>query len=477
MHPANQDVDRFAALDRQARRFRSRVRHVLAGRGALAGSVAGAWVAGLVLLVARLAGIHGSTAERLLVIPGLAALAAGVAALCAIRRTPPAAATLAALDAANAAGGLVLCSGADGASAWSVPVNRLPDVVWQRPRGATVALVLALLFCLPAALLPARFFAGASPSATQGLESLVGQLADRVAQAESEALLPEPLIAALSNQLARIAESGDAADPARTLEALDHIEEELSKSAAEQAEALAAEQTALQAMLALAEQMAARFETAPPSDSQAQATAEALAQLLAQASLAPALSSNLLATVAGGTNSLLSATLQQLAAQLREAGLGSEAQLKRLAELKLVDASACRGSGSCTNAQACAVALAQLLGGNGPEAEAAASLAALCGVPGSGSISRGRGDAPLTWIDPSSREGVAFKDDALKPSRLPDADPARLEGISAAAPEIADTPALVTPGALVEVGGPPSGGAPQAPILPRHREAVTRFFQ
>ena len=72
---------------------------------------------------------------------------------------------------------------------------------------------------------------------------------------------------------------------------------------------------------------------------------------------------------------------------------------------------------------------------------AAACLAALCNTPGSGVISRGRGDAPLTWTDPSSREGAAFKDEALNPSHLPAADQARMEGLSAAAPEVADTPA------------------------------------
>lgn len=475
MRHGEQEVDRLAEIGRQARRFRNRIRRILAGRGALAGGLAGAWATGLILLAARLAGIHGSTAERLLFIPVLAAPAALAAAALATRRTPSPEATLAALDAASAAGGLVMCSGADGASAWPAAVTRLPAIAWNGSRAAR-GLALALCFCLTTILLPARFFAGSSPSIKQDLDSLAGQLAERVAQAESEALLPEPLVAALSNQLARIAESGDAADPARTLEALDHIEEELSKSAAEQAEALTAEQAALQATLALAEQMASRFDAAPPTGTQAAAAAEALSQLLAQAPFAPALASNLLATVAG-TNGLSAATLQQLAGRLREAGAFGEAQLRRLGELRLVDAEACRGSGSCTNAQACAAALAQLIEGRGPDAEAAACLAALCNTPGAGGPSRGRGDAPLTWTDPSSREGAAFKDETLNPAHMPTADQARLEGLSATAPEVADTPAPATSGALPDTAAPASGGAPQAPILPRHRETVTRFFK
>ena len=470
-----QDANRLVEISRQARCFRDRLRLRLAGRGALTCGAAGAWGAGLLMLAGRLAGQHGSVAERLLflfAIAGIVALAGGALAA---RRSPPLAAILAAIDAANSAGGLVMCAGTDGASAWPVTVNRLPGIVWNASR-ATGGLALAMLFGLTTLLLPARFFAGTTRPATQGLGALVGELAERVSQAESENLLPEPLVAALSNQLERIEAGGDAADPARTLEALDHIEEELSKSADAQAEKLAAEQTALQATLALAEQMASSLDAAPPTDAQANAAAEAFSQLLAQAPLAPALASNLLAVVAG-TNGLTTASLEQLAAQLREAGMCREAQLKRLGELRLVDASACRGGGSCTNAQACAAALTQMIEGSGPDAEAAACLAALCNTPGAGGLSRGRGDAPLTWTDPASREGAGFKDESLTTTRMPAADQARLEGLSAVAPEVADTPAPATSGALLETAAPASGGSPQAPILPRHRETVTRFFK
>ena len=230
-----QDANRLVEISRQARCFRDRLRLRLAGRGALTCGAAGAWGAGLLMLAGRLAGQHGSVAERLLflfAVAGIVALAGGALAA---RRSPPLAAVLAAIDAANSAGGLVMCAGTDGASAWPVAVNRLPGIVWNASR-ATGGLALAMLFGLTTLLLPARFFAGTTRPATQGLGALVEELAERVSQAESENLLPEPLVAALSNQLERIEAGGDAADPARTLEALDHIEEELSKSAAAQAE-------------------------------------------------------------------------------------------------------------------------------------------------------------------------------------------------------------------------------------------------
>jgi hypothetical protein len=467
-----QQRERSDGVRREAKRFRFRLGLLLAGRGALAGAVAGAWGAGLLLLAGRLAGDHGSSAARLLFLLGIIGLSALIAAALATRRAPAASACLAALDAASVAGGLVMCNSMNGAEAWPTAVSRLPAVGWHGRRAAG-SLTLALLFCLPTALLPERFFTGLVPAPSPTVESLVEQVAARVAQAETEALLPEPVIAALSNQLARIGESGDAADPARTLEALDHIAEELSRSSAAQAEALADEQAALQAAMALAEYAGSCFDEFAGSGA-ASAAARALAEYFKQAPLPAALSSNLLAACTGA-NGLNAASLARLASLLREAGASNEARLMRLSELKLVDASACRG-GSCTNGQACAAALARLLEENDPAADAAACLAALCGMPGAGGVSRGRGDAPLTWTDPTTREAVAFKEETLTPASLPAADQTRLEGVSAAAPDVPGHAAATTAGALGETA-PPQGSAPQAPILPRHRETVARFFE
>ena len=416
----------------QAQTFRRRLRLVLAGQGAAAGASLGAWATGLLILAGRLIDVPASPAHRLLFLLGCSGLAACVAGAAATRKTPARAACLAALDASSAAGGRIMCLGMPGADAWPAAVSRLPAVCWRGQR-AWMHLALALVFALPAALLPARFFTGLVPVPAPTVDALVEQIAERVKQAEAEALLPEPVIATLSNQLAQIGQSGDAADPARTLEALDHIEEELSRTAAAQAEALAEEQTALQAAMAFGWQMAERLDALAESGAASEA-AQALAEYFAQAPLPDALSSNLMALCAG-TNGLNAANLARIASLLREAGAWNEARLVRLSGLKFVDASLCR-AGSCTNAQACAAALALLREGNDPAADAAVRLAALCAGPGAGGVSRGRGDAPLTWADPAMREHVAFKEETLTPAGLPAVDQARLEGVSAAAPDV-----------------------------------------
>jgi hypothetical protein len=208
---------------------------------------------------------------------------------------------------------------------------------------------------------------------------------------------------------------------------------------------------------------------------------QALEQFLASANLNSALASNLLATIQQA-GSLSPATLQELAKLMKEAGAMNEGKLMKLSEMQLVElkegeGSEGEGSGSCTNAAACAAALSEMLGKEGQAAEAAACLVAMAAgtTPGSGGVSRGRGDAMLTWTDPSTKENVTFKEEVLRPGRRPDPKQARLEGVSAAAPEVSSTAAAVSSGALATESSA-HGATPQAIILPRHKEAVKRFF-
>ena len=89
----------------------------------------------------------------------------------------------------------------------------------------------------------------------------------------------------------------------------------------------------------------------------------------------------------------------------------------------LIDANkmaACRGGTNACNMQDLMAFLSQNPGN--------ASLAAACLAmqPGKGGITRGPGPAPMTWTDPASEQGVAFKEavlpsaslEALKKSRL-----------------------------------------------------------
>ncbi|NLE41255.1 MAG: hypothetical protein GX615_05435, partial [Lentisphaerae bacterium] len=355
--------------------------------------------------------------------------------------------------------------------------RRIPPVVW-RGNGALGGLAFALAFAVVVAALPSSVFLRRLDPNRLSLDSLVERELATAAMLEEAGLLPEQTATALTNELARLNETGDAQDPARVLEALDHIAGDMKRLAEDEAAAAAEQLAALQAASALTEQLAEALASGDLSEAGSAGASQALADFLSSMPLSESLASNLLSTLASSAGSLTPEMLQQLAEMLKQGGSLSASQLAALSELPLLDPAllkACQGgsrSGGCTNGAACAAALEAMLGEG---AEAAAAALAAAGVPGRGGVSRGRGDAPLTWTDPATRENAAFKEERLVPGSRPDLEQSQLQGVSFSAPETADAAAPVASGVLA-ADGAATGGAAPAVVLPRHREAVKQYF-
>ena len=93
---------------------------------------------------------------------------------------------------------------------------------------------------------------------------------------------------------------------------------------------------------------------------------------------------------------------------------------------------------------------------------------------GNGGINRGPGHAPLLYGNNSSEEGAEFKEQKLGLSTP--LDKAKLAGVTITAPKVTGGEAILGKGALNTAQGG-GGNALSAPVLPRHRGAVKRFFQ
>ncbi|MDH3583433.1 MAG: hypothetical protein OER86_04385, partial [Phycisphaerae bacterium] len=167
--------------------------------------------------------------------------------------------------------------------------------------------------------------------------------------------------------------------------------------------------------------------------------------------------------------------LQKMAAAC-EAGKGELAEgLKRLVDAGLLDPKAlgeCRAAGKCDGK-----GLAKFLAWNGKAGSCAALVAAWCAgnKPGRGGITRGRGDAPLTWKDPSSEQGVKFKEQVLPPSDFSAMKQSQLVGVSVGAPKLAERVEAGSSVALRRAAAA-GGSAAKQTVLPRHRAAVERYF-
>jgi len=96
------------------------------------------------------------------------------------------------------------------------------------------------------------------------------------------------------------------------------------------------------------------------------------------------------------------------------------------------------------------------------------------GAAGSGGISRGRGDADLTWGDKSTLENTKFKESVLPPGML-DKPRDEVVGITIAAPETdvaGSAPRSAARAATAASGDETWKGT----VRPRHRSVVKRYF-
>jgi hypothetical protein len=93
----------------------------------------------------------------------------------------------------------------------------------------------------------------------------------------------------------------------------------------------------------------------------------------------------------------------------------------------------------------------------------------------SGGISRGRGDAAMTWTDGTSEKDAGFKEQMLDSEQPADKDGSSVLMVTKTAPKAETKTAAVRRGGL-KVGERGHAEAEGQVILPRHRAAVREYF-
>ena len=436
-------------------------------RGAVRWATAWFFLWGVVILAARFAG----AGEADWLVPGLlgAIPLAAIAAALEWQRQPAFTALRAEYDRLNACGGVMMSEEAGDMSAWRSRIHgpTPPRLKW-RSAPSLGSFGLAASFVAVALLLPERL-----TLATENGRLEVGQLVEEL-QAEVEALEEEQILEEnkaneLQEQLARLGEQSSGLDPNRTWEALDHIKEgnaDLGRQAAEEA---LAKLTALNQSEALATALQAATE-AGLGEATATRAAQDLAAMLKAAKLEEGLidielPADLLSDLDGLDRESMEKLLRSI--QFNKNRLG---QLTgKLAKLRLIDAkllAACKKAGECPNVDALTAFLCE----SGGECDSFSSLAAsYC----RGGINRGRGDAPMTWTDPSAEAGAKFQEEVLPPSAQ--WSDAQLVGVTRSAPDLSGDDLIVEHGALA--GARAHGGSAHSQtVLPRHQTTVRRFF-
>ena len=451
------------------REFASRIAFLLVFRTALRCATVWLLAVGVAVLVARVTGL---VASHWLIggLVGLVPVIAG-AAWMEWQRRPQLATVRAAMDRHNQAGGLLMAAAQADVSAWqSASKPALPALRWNSGRPMTL-FAAAALFLGASMLMPERFIVGAAQRPLD-VGKLVTELTEQVTALEEEKILPEDKALELKKELARLGKDSAAKDPAKTWESLDHLKQSNSDLAKQAAEEAIQKTDAMKQ----AETLAAALGLLPDSASSLMERAmQDMASLLQQAKLeqgllAAKLPDELLKAAKDGK--LTPEQLKELikALQGNKEKLGDV--LNKLANLKMIDPKlleACKIAGQCPNPAGLAAFLAE----NGANID---SVLMVVQSYGQGGVDRGRGDAPLTWTDPSDESGMKFKDTALPMGPLNGLKDAQLAGISRSAPEVTGDKETALAGALAgaEAGG---GAANVQQLLPRHKGAVQRFFK
>ncbi|MDD5140799.1 MAG: hypothetical protein PHY43_11130 [Verrucomicrobiales bacterium] len=464
---SRQETTADASHSHALQSFERRLVRLLAVRNAVQWMTLWFFIWGVGVLAMRIAGVT-QTEWLGLGLFGIAPLFI-LAVLHARRQKPDFTKIRASYDQVTACGGVMMAEEAADMSVWQsqMPPALTPRLRWDSGRMMTL-LCISALFVATALLLPERL-----TNLTHHHSLEIGQIVEQL-QAEVQTLAQEKILEVkkadeLEQQLASMKKDSSGLDPNKTWEALDHMKEanaDLAKQAAEEALNKTAELTQAQT---LANAMQEAAESGMSQDTATQA-AQTLAGMIKAAKLEEGLLNGeippeLLTDLSGLNKEQMEKLMSAL--QFNKDALGKT--LGKLAALKMIDPTMlgkCTSAGLCKNPGALADFLSSCTNG----AEATDLMMSYC----RGGVSRGRGDAMMTWKDESSADGAKFKEEALPAStHLSDA---QFVGVSKAAPELSGQEVQAEHGALASTEG--SGGSAHSQIiLPEHKQAVQNFFK
>jgi hypothetical protein len=459
--------------DQSIRRFIRRLALLLAFRQSLAFVTIWCFLWGAVALVLRAA----STTTRGQLLWGAVGIAVAViaAAIVSRKRLPSRDSVRAMLDNRNDCGGLLMAAAAAELGVWRTPEITLPRLRWRKAR-AFGLLAASSAFVLISLLAPVRF-AATGAARPMDVSREVENLSARIEALKEAQVIEEAKAEALEQKLDQLGREASGEDPAKTWEALDHLNDAVEKAAKEAAETANARQERLARAEALAEGLMAG---ADQLDSKTMTEAmRTLGEMTREAikeneSLAGDLSPETLEAIKSG--SLKAEHLKDVSKALSQSKSALNQKLSKLGQSGQsgqsgrINPNSLKGGAQANRRDNSG--LARFLKENAEKMSVDEATLQWC--EGKGGVDRGRGDAAMTWTDGSNEKDARFKEKVLPPSSVAGLNDSQLVGLSASAPTV-DTSGVAAHGALNSAasGG---GSAYTQTILPRHRGAVKRYF-
>jgi hypothetical protein len=337
--------------ERRIRSFRQRITFVLMAKNSLFALTAFGFALGILVIITR--AVFYASASQLLWILLLIPLLIVGAFIYAARMTPSREQARAAIEAHNKCGGLLLAAESSDIGGWLDRLGSLkePKLAWKSRRMLVTFLLAAVLVAVSFAI-PQRFVSVVSARSLDVSEEVTA-LNEKVAKLEEEKVIPQDEAQKLEDQLKEIQREALGADPFKTWEALDHMEESLNTKLDEEVKNSLAEANNLEGLSELASGLQESSKTLDPKlmtaamsqlaglMDKALAESDALKNSLSAETVSQCQSGSLnaeglseLAKALQGSSSDLSAKLQRLA----DANLIDPSELGKLGQLSKVDA-------------------------------------------------------------------------------------------------------------------------------------------
>ena len=391
----------------------------------------------------------------------------GCAVVLALRQIPTRTALRASLDKHSGAGGLMMAAETEELGNWrkQMPSIKPPRLHWHGGAYWT-RFGGAVLFVCISLLIPQRFVE-ISKAQPLDIREEAKQLADGIDVLKEEEIIELAEAETLQEKLDQLQAEASGEDPVKTWESLDHLADTLSQEAADAAQEALSETEHLTEAETLSEGLMNEG-----SEMDAQLLAEsmtALSGLVQEAAQENALLATQLPDLKGDGNSLTLEQLKEISAALRLTKSDIYDRLAELYAVNLIDLKTLKAGeklGQCDSD-----GLAAFLAENADSKSVIECIGGWCR-----GIGRGPGDAPMTWSDGTTEEGAKFKAEALPLSDIASLEDSEIVGLSIGTPSVNTFSEPSQSGGL---SGATTGGGSSfnQTVLPRHKEAVKRYFE
>lgn len=399
-------------------------------------------------------------------------------------RLPSDSILLALLDEQNRSGGLVMATGEKTLGSWENEVASLkePPIFWKG-RKTILVFVSALSYLILGFALPQQMVKSIV-SKHLDLQAESERLQDKIDTLKNEDMIDATQAEKMEEKLSALLNEATSDDPAKTYEALDHLEEMLAKVTNKALEKALDQNQKLSKAGSLAEGM-----LNDPASSAFHSGLETLNENIAgmddstdSASLPSGFNDPDMVTPLDGDAT--PEQIKELLDKLNKQQLRLDAKLIKLGKVGLIDKKTFDAlkkkakPGEKGDPDSGLIVL-----GDDEESSAGEAGEAIMldvpgaeGKPGKGGISKGRGDAPLRYNGKTDENGVGFKEEALPSAKASALQGSQQIGVGMSAPSL-ETQLETPSGGNFSGDGKGTAAAYSHRILPQHQATVKRYFQ